>query len=125
MAPTSKNIDLDENVKPELKSATIISNNQIKVVFSEAVNSTLVSKADLDVFVGSIQEDETDPAFTVTPVGAAGPNTEYIITLGDALTATEYAQTITVKVVEDATVNSIITDAEGNKVKVGTVVVSK
>ncbi|KTR28262.1 hypothetical protein RSA11_02260 [Exiguobacterium indicum] len=125
MAPTSKNIDLDENVKPELKSATIISNNQIKVVFSEAVDSSLVSKADLDVFVGSVQEDETDPDFAVAPVGPAGANTEFIITLGDALTATEYAQTITVKVVEDANVNSIITDAEGNKVKVGTVVVSK
>ncbi|MCG3084087.1 MULTISPECIES: S-layer homology domain-containing protein [unclassified Anoxybacillus] len=111
-----------ENVKPYVTSATLITPNQIKVVFSEAVQVSTVTAEDLDVYVGSTQEAETAP-FAVTQANSGSTDKEFIITLTDDLTPAEYAQTITVKVVNGTT--DIIVDANNNKVKTGVVTVSK
>jgi hypothetical protein len=113
-----------ENVKPYVKSATLIAPNQIKVEFSEAVEVSKVTGEDLDVYVGSVKEGE-GTGFTVAPEsGTPGTHeSKFIITLENDLTPAEYAQTITVKVVNGAT--DIIVDANNNKVKTGVVTVSK
>ncbi len=115
-----------ENVRPVVTSASLVAQDQIKVVFSEAVDASKVTAADLDVFVGTTKEAETGK-FNVTRVGSTGStDKEFIITLDDALTATEYAQTLTVEIVHDTTnANSVIADENGNLVKTGVFTVSK
>lgn len=114
-----------ENVKPVVTSASLIAADKVKVVFSEGVDVTKVSAADLDVFVGTTQEIETG-LFAVTADNASnGYATSFTITLADGLSSAEYAQTLTLKVVNDATASNIITDAKGNKVVTGTYVISK
>ncbi|WP_430509989.1 hypothetical protein [Gottfriedia solisilvae] len=113
-----------ENVKPVVSSATLIAPNQIKVVLSKAVDVTTVSAEDFDVYVGTTQESEA-AGFTVTGVAAGSPATDnqFIITLVDGLSAAEYAQTLTLKVVAGAT--DVIADTKGNLVTTGDVVISK
>lgn len=112
-----------ENVKPYVKSATLIAPNQIKVTFSEPVQVSTVDAADLDVYVGTTKEPETGN-FAVTRVGSTGStDTDFIITLDNALTPSEYAQTLTLKVVEET--GDVIADANGNLVKTGDVTISK
>ncbi|WP_026078567.1 S-layer homology domain-containing protein [Saccharococcus caldoxylosilyticus] len=47
-----------ENVKPYVKSATLIAPNQIKVEFSEPVQVSTATAEDFDVYVGSVKEGE-------------------------------------------------------------------
>jgi hypothetical protein len=89
-----------ENVRPLVSSAALIAQNQVRVVFSEAVKIADVTKTDIDVFVGTTQETEVG-AFAVAPVGVGTHETTFIITLDNALTAAEYAQALTVLVVND------------------------
>lgn len=115
-----------ENIKPVVTSTSLIAANKVKVVFSEGVRVSDVSKTDFDVLVGTVTEPE-GALFTVLPE-AAVPGTfesSYIITLEDDLSSAEYAQTLTLKVVNDATPASIITDAKGNKVVTGSYVITK
>jgi hypothetical protein len=112
-----------ENVKPYVKSATLIAPDKIKVTFSEPVQVSTVDAADLDVYVGTTKEPETGN-FAVTRVGSTGStDTDFIITLDNALTPSEYAQTLTLKVVEET--GDVIADANGNLVKTGDVTISK
>lgn len=115
-----------ENIKPVVTSTSLIAANKVKVVFSEAVKVSDVSKADFDVLVGTVAEPE-GASFTVLPEAAVPTafETSYIITLEDDLLSAEYAQTLTLKVVNDATPASIITDAKGNKVVTGSYVITK
>lgn len=112
-------VDLDENVAPTF-TAALVANNQIKLTFSEAVTAADLTAADLDVYVGDTKEAETSP-FAIAKVGTAATDTEFIITLTDALTPDEFAKEITVKV--DSTTD--VDDANGNKLAASTVVVSK
>ncbi|OAT72451.1 S-layer homology domain-containing protein [Parageobacillus thermoglucosidasius] len=111
-----------ENVKPYVTSATLIAPDKIKVVFNEPVQVSTATAEDFDVYVGSTKEDESAP-FAVTQANSGTTDKEFIITLTDGLTPAEYAQTITVKVVNGTT--DIIVDANNNKVKTGVVTVSK
>jgi S-layer homology domain len=111
-----------ENVKPYVTSATLIAPDKIKVVFNEPVQVSTATAEDFDVYVGSTKEDESAP-FAVTQANSGATDKEFIITLTDGLTPAEYAQTITVKVVNGTT--DIIVDANNNKVKTGVVTVSK
>lgn len=112
-----------ENVKPVVSSASLIAQNKVKVVFSEGVNVSDFTKTDIDVFAGTSQLPEAG-SFAVAPE-AASPGTHetaFIITLDANLSAAQYAEVLTVKVVHDA---SIITDAKGNEVVTGTYTIAK
>jgi uncharacterized protein YdbL (DUF1318 family) len=111
-----------ENVKPYVTSATLIAPNKIKVTFSEPVKVSTATAEDFDVYVGSTKEDESAP-FAVTQANSGTTDKEFIITLANDLTPAEYAQTITVKVVNGTT--DVIVDANGNLVKTGDITVSK
>jgi S-layer homology domain len=113
-----------ENVKPTVTSAALVAPNQVRVVFSEAVEVATVGKEDLSIFVGNAQETE-GAGFTVSAADGASAEafeSAFLITLEDALSSTEYAQTINLEVVHGTTA---IVDAKGNKVKTGTFGVTK
>lgn len=112
-----------ENVKPFVSSAALIANNQIRVTFSEAVDSATVSSADFDVFAGTAKEVETGNFAVTVAGGGTGFQSQYIITLDDALTPAEYASNLTLEVVLDAT--TPVLDAKNNKVKTGVYSIAK
>lgn len=87
-------VNLVENVKPVLQSAKLTSTETIELTYSEALDAATIEAAlgvDFDVFVGSTKEDVASPA------AVAHSGNKVTITLADALNATEYASTITVK----------------------------
>ena len=113
-------VGLTENVKPEVKSAKITGTKTIEVSFSEAVQAAgFTTNDDFVLKVGTTTIAATD--YTVAPV--SGDATKATITLSDALTTANLAETITLETLVGAT--DAIKDAVYNTVKVGTVTVSK
>jgi len=113
-------VNLTENVKPEVKTAKITGTKTIEVTFSEAVQAAgFTVNDDFVLKVGSTTIATTD--YTVVPV--VGDATKATITLTNALTSANLAETITLETVVSST--DAIKDSANNTVKTGIVTVSK
>ncbi|WP_162920127.1 S-layer homology domain-containing protein [Paenisporosarcina cavernae] len=95
-----------ENTAPALSSAVLTANNVITLKFNEDMNvlsiQEALAEADFEVFVNGVAETGVTEASTDART--------FTLTLADALNATEYNSTITLK----PTVDFDVEDANGN-----------
>ncbi|WP_139491123.1 Ig-like domain-containing protein [Brevibacillus dissolubilis] len=111
---TTKKFNFVENVAPTIASAVVTSADEITITFSESMNGTSItdSAADFGVFVDGQDWATVAGATygTVTEIAGATDKV-YVLKLGRALTAEEYAKNIQIK--PATTIDA--TDAKGNK----------
>lgn len=106
--------NLTENVAPTVKAVTLQDTQNIKIEFSEAIN-TVVS-GDFEVYVGT-----SSTAKPVSGVSVAADKKSVVITLSSALSVDDYSKDIKVQA---ADANAVV-DANSNALDFDSVIVSK
>lgn len=108
----TRTLTFEDNTSPKLVSAKL-NNTQDGIVlsFNESIDPLSIAEgtavADFAVYVG----DQLETGVIESVVATDTTNKTFALTLSDALTATEYAKTITVRPTKDIDV----TDANGNQ----------
>ncbi|KAB8137485.1 hypothetical protein F9U64_09180 [Gracilibacillus oryzae] len=106
-------LDLNENISPELTSATLVSGNEIELTFSEAVAN--VSETDIELLLDG---EAFEGTYTVTSEAGDGTGTTFALTLdtdevteGDqGLSSEQIGQTLILELTDAVDV----TDENGN-----------
>lgn len=98
-------LELKENISPKLKTAALVSGNDIELTFSEAIKADSISESDFELLIGG---EAFTGTYTIAPAGSDAAGTKFVLTLdanGEAegtpgLNSEQLAKAITLELTE-------------------------